>query len=219
MSYLWASRQKSEALLDTSLVAEREALDDLFKLCDDVLARLHEHDSESECRLAWITLLKARRLALGIYSMILDCLGQEAGALFRLLQETWEFLTYLELDPARAESVVTSGKPSAGEIAKAIEGRFKHLREFLNVHASHLSLSYEAVGHTIDMERMGPRLEYSPTPRSIRKNMAPLFAFLFFSVGEAAKILQRHDPSALKLFEDRLETLRTEGYGLFRQNS
>lgn len=40
--------------------------------------------------------------------------------------------------------------PTAGVIAKRIEGKFQDLRDHLNTHAAHFSLSPDAVVHLVD---------------------------------------------------------------------
>jgi hypothetical protein len=63
-------------------------------------------------------------MTLGVYSLMLDGLGQEAGALLRPLIETLELLVYLRLEPARIDQAIEEKLPSAGQIAKKIEGEF-----------------------------------------------------------------------------------------------
>jgi len=40
--------------------------------------------------------------------------------------------------------------PTAGEISKEINGKFKDLRDYLNAHASHLSFGEESMVHMIN---------------------------------------------------------------------
>jgi hypothetical protein len=101
-----------------------------------------------------MTLVKARNYALGLYSLSLDGLGQEAGALLRPLVEAYEVLVYFRLDPSRASKATDDKLPSAGEIAKAISGRFKDLREYLNENASHFAFSPQSMTHLIDFRTL-----------------------------------------------------------------
>jgi hypothetical protein len=132
MSQLWSVRDQAEDLLRTELREEEALLAELFALADAVIHGLHNQRQSAAPRIASLALLKARRVALGIYAMTLACLAQEAGALVRPLQEWWEFLTYLRQDPTRAQKVLDGKLPRPGEIGKAISSRFKPLRDSLS---------------------------------------------------------------------------------------
>ena len=60
---------------------EAEVLCQAFSLLDDCIARLEtEHSSESYSRVCALTLIKARNLLLGSYSLSIDGLAQEGGS-------------------------------------------------------------------------------------------------------------------------------------------
>ena len=80
----------------------------------------------------------------------LDGLAQQSGALLRPLVEVAEFLTYLHTDD-RAEREFREDKlPSAGKIAKRINGQLKFLRDYLNEDASHLNFSFDSLRHIVE---------------------------------------------------------------------
>jgi hypothetical protein len=93
-------------------------------------------------RICGLTLLKAKNHALGSMSLVLDGLGQEAGALLRPMIEYIELLTYLRQFPDEAGRAADNDLPTAGQRAKAIGGIYKGLREHLNKHVAQLIQSF-----------------------------------------------------------------------------
>ena len=148
---MWATRRDADVALRGALKPYADLLHEAFQAIDTAGGRLEGLDGPFG-RVCALVLIKARNLALGCYSLSLDGLAQEAGALFRPLIESLELLTYLRLDPRRIREALDGKLPKAGEIASKIEGKFKELREFLNTHASHLSLSPEAMFHLVDLK-------------------------------------------------------------------
>ena len=217
MTDIWAARGKSEELLERSLKVEAQLLTSLFETIDRIVILLECNPRELAARVTALTLLKAKRLGLGIYSLALDCLGQEAGALFRVLQESWEFLSFLRQDPSRAARVIESGPPKAGQIAKQIDSQFKEMRDYLNAHASHLALSYHSMAHLVDDETSTLRLTNRPSERVLRQNLAALFGVLLMSAGEALQVLPP-DHADWEALAHELDDLRTRGYDQFRMD-
>ena len=123
---IWNVRNQALAALDNELKQEKEVLENGFALLDECVERLREgalQDNE-HTRFAAIccqTLAKARRFALGIYSLCLDGLVLEAGALMRVLKEAWQLLIYFHQDPERVEKAFAESLPSAGKIARTIK--------------------------------------------------------------------------------------------------
>jgi len=151
---IWNVRNQALAALETDLRQEKEVLDKGFALLDECIDRLHEvaiEDNENT-RFAAIccqTLVKARRFALGIYSLCLDGLVLEAGALMRILKEAWQLLIYFHQDPERVEKAFAENLPSAGIIAKTINielhNQLQGLTEYYNAHTSHISFNKDAL--------------------------------------------------------------------------
>jgi hypothetical protein len=100
--------------------------------------------------------------------------------LFRPLIKSLELLTYLRLDPRRIQEALGGKLPKAGDVAKKIEGKFKELREFLNTHASHLSLSLspEAMFHLVDLKSGRLRRVQAHKADVLRQNLRTLLAVL-----------------------------------------
>jgi len=102
---LCKTREEALASLEGPLRQEAAMLQDAFALMDECIAHLITRDT-TFTRVCAITMIKARNLELGCYSLALDGLAQEGGALFRLVVETLELLTYFWKDPARVEEAI-----------------------------------------------------------------------------------------------------------------
>ena len=150
-------------------------------------------------RVLALVLIKARNLALACYSLSLDSLAQEAGALFRPLLEALELLEYLRQDPERVAEALEDRLPKAGVIAQRIQGKFKGLRDHLNNHASHLSVSPDAMGHLVDLSAGQLRTVQPFSEPVLRANLTTLLATLVWLAIEAVNCVSaaegRVDPS------------------------
>src|SRR5437867_2916097 len=94
---VWKPRDSSMALLAGPLQTDRLLIEELLLTISSIVDQLGKVDSP-KARVVALLLLKARRYGLAIYTLSLDCLGQEAGVFMRLLQEAWELLIYLRMD-------------------------------------------------------------------------------------------------------------------------
>ena len=214
---IWSSRDRSLSLLKSDLSQENHFLEELFFLVDDLLRGFPPVGHSAIGTIAALLLLKARRFALASYDMALCCMGQEAGAMIRLLQEAWELLIYFRQDPGRVQNVFTNTLPTAGGVAKTIDAQFKHLREYFNEHASHLSLSAPAIHHLVNWRDLELNLDYEPSSRVLGTNIAVLFSLLFIAATEACQILADLDPTAADPFVARMEEIRERSYPTFSQ--
>jgi hypothetical protein len=125
-SSMWSTRERSLQALKTELAAQERALASSFGVLDECLGRFSARMGSSEFhRACGLVAAKARHLVHAQYSLALEGLAQEAGALLRPLIECFELLTYFEEAPARVREAVEGRLPSAGKIAKAIAGSFR----------------------------------------------------------------------------------------------
>jgi hypothetical protein len=218
MGNLWPSREQATKALADKQPEVLQVLDAVFVLVDDCAHALHTTDSPF-ARVSAVVLVKARNLALGCYSLSLDSLAQEAGALFRPLVEAFELLTYLRLDPERVDEVLDGRLPSAGEIAKRIQGHYKRLREYLSKNASHLSLTPESMRHilSLDAERQQVELRTEQPFRLevVLRNLQVLFALFAQVAIEAANCTVMAGCPAQSEISDRVDRLRTRGMRVF----
>jgi hypothetical protein len=128
---LWNSRERALAILQEEYPEVLDVMNSLFMHVDECGDSLFKVDSAFG-RVTAITVAKSRNLAQGCYSLALDSLAQESGALVRPLVETLELLTYFRLDPKRAMEATERDLPKAGQIAKRIGSEHKSLRGYLN---------------------------------------------------------------------------------------
>jgi hypothetical protein len=216
MSDLWQSREQALTALADNAPEVLAVLNDLFALIDDCAEALHRVDSPFG-RVTALMVVKARNLAQGCYSLTLDSLAQEGGALFRPLVEAIELLTYFRLDPSRVEKALGVGLPKAGEVAKRIDGRFKELRGYLNAHASHLSLAPEALRHLLDLNLQEVHIKQTFRLPVVLRNLQTLFAtFLLLGV-EAVNCVTVARNEVQHNLADRIETLKAHGLPVFEE--
>ncbi len=187
---LWYAREKSMTWLDNELMQESDLLQQGFDFLDQSIGNFDQFGYlEGETlqgkfsRICGITLAKATRLLLGCYSLTLDGLAQEAGAILRPTIEAYELLVYFRLEPTRVEQVINDRLPKAGEIGQRILGNYKNLREHLNKNASHFSYQMDSMRHLFDSE-MKIKSFPNHTIDVFRRNLLVLNAFQVFIVFE-----------------------------------
>jgi hypothetical protein len=220
---LWATRVA--ALSDTrqGLQPEANLLAQIFALIDQCLDA-YEKFFINKTQLATVSAvitLKGRNLALGCVSIILDCLGQEAGALFRPLLEAIELLRYLRVCPGAVEEATEDRLPSAGKIAKTISGNFRDMREYLNEYAAHTVISYPATRHLIDFST-GKLQKVQPHQTDVlRTNLATLFAFISMLAIESVATLRECSkltgvaPVSTESLVNKIHASQAEGHRIF----
>jgi hypothetical protein len=178
---LWQSREQALAALaadDTGIV---ELLDSAFDMLDDCALEIARVDSP-HARVAALIIVKCRSLALGFYSLTLDGLAPESGALLRPLTEYFELLQYLREDPARVTKMLDHGVPRAGVVAKAVSGEFQRVRTYLSSTASHASVGPGSTSHLVDtdsgLEGWPLHLQQPFRPTVVRDNLETLLSML-----------------------------------------
>lgn len=211
---LWATRRQAEADLDEGLKRFADLLNETFAQVDHGVARL-EGLGNPFGRVCALVLIKARNLGLGCYSLSLDALAQEAGALFRPLIECLELLVYFRLDPLRINEALEDRLPKAGAVAHRIEGKFKGLREYLNTHASHLSLSPEAMMHLVDFKAGRLRPVQPHNTAVLRQNLRTLLAVMIWLAIEAANCSSVGSGVDDRVFGEIVEDIKRRAFLLF----
>ncbi|MFG0253252.1 MAG: hypothetical protein ACF8NJ_10300 [Phycisphaerales bacterium JB038] len=196
MDSLWGSRKVALDLMEGPLAEERDAISELFDILERLVHLLERAPGGDLPRLSALILAKAHRLSVGTYSLLLDALGQEAGALYRVIQECFELIEYVRMDPSHLDRTITRGPPSAGNIAKRIGGNLKDVRDHLNSNASHFSLTDSAILHLIDAEAGRLRLERRPSEQVLGTNLRLLAAYMFRCCQEGVEVLLTVDEEA-----------------------
>lgn len=187
---LWNTREVSWAYLNekrSSRLAVFLALVELLDRCiDEYESRAA---SDTYARVCGLTLLKAKNLAIGSFSLLLDGLGQESGALLRPMIEYTELLTYFRLFPNKIENAAENDLPKAGERAKAIKGMYHDLRQHLNEHASHSSFNHHSLSHLLDSNFSFRKMQRF-APKVLDKNVKDLAVQVWLLLHEAMLALQ-----------------------------
>lgn len=213
---LWNTRNTAVADLEAALKKEAEVLREAFDLLDECIARLETaHGAEPYARVCALTLIKARNLLLGSYSLAIDGLAQEAGALLRPFIEAFEKIIYFNEDPARINEALEGRLPKAGEIAKRIKGQLKPLREHLNHHSSHFGFTYESAKHLIDWNTLKFKLVQPYSAKVLRTNLTLIFTFLVFLNVQALECLCNLNHDGVNEIAVRCEGCKTKGFELF----
>lgn len=213
-SSIWSARYEANCALANELKSFAGLLEETFQALDDCITLLEGINSPFG-RVCSLVLIKARNLGLGCYSLSLDALAQEGGALFRPLLECLELLEYFRLEPSRIEEALNDRLPKAGIIVKTIQGKFKSVREHLNSYASHLSLSLETLRHLIDFKSGRLRPVQTHDSGVLRENLRRLLAILVWLAIEAANGISVGDNNVDHALGDQVEDVKRRAFLLF----
>lgn len=214
---LWATRNRALEILAGEFAPQAKALEDLFMIIDECIELFDDRaDSDDFCRICGLTLAKARHLALGAYGLILDGLGQEAGALIRPFIEYQELLTYYRMDARHVQQAINDDLPTAGKVAQLIQGYSQDVREYFNNHASHSSFSVNSIGHLFDMKEMKIRKEQPMLPHVLFRNMGYFYFQLLPLSIEAVNCLKSYQLGYAEDQANRILDLWVNGKEVFR---
>lgn len=214
---LWRTRHHSLEMLAKDYKQQGKAIEGVFFIIDECIDLFNKKAGHDDFhRICGLVLAKARNYALGTYGLILDGLGQEAGALVRPFIEYHELLIYFRLDPTRIQQAIDDSLPSAGKRAQLIEGYFHEFRKYLNDHASHTAFSYHALNHLLDKPKMTIRKEQPMLPHVLFQNMGDFFVQMLLIAIEAIYCLQTAELGSADQQAGAIEALQIEGVTLFR---
>ncbi len=213
---LWKTRVDSLTHLRASCSERSDVTDDIFATIDVVIDAFEKKAPIDEYfRVCGITLLKAKLLGLGTYSLMLDGLGQEAGALLRPFIEYMELLTFFTKFPEKVQHALDQGLPSAGNRAKQISGGFRGLREFLNDTAAHSSYSEQALRHLIDSNTLRFNKTQRVAPKVLEENLRALTMVLYLLLVEGARALDKRDNAAVTAMAPQIDGLKSKMISAF----
>jgi len=214
---LWVHREKALDALREELRKEASLLNRAFQQMEYLAQALHDAGKDDAfARVTALFAAKGRFLAQGTYSLMLDGLGQEAGATGRVWLEAIELLTYLRKDTSRISEVLEDRLPKAGKRAKRIEGFAKELRSFWSDTASHLGLEVDSWKHVLNWQTGQLKTRFVFSAPLLRKNMGLLFMLLMWNIAEAARCLGKARGLPEGYVSDSLaqqiDSLREEGF-------
>lgn len=205
----WAARTSSLNYLQHEKPLQLQVLMRTFSLIDAAIDTYESHaNTGTYARVCAFALTKLKNLSVGSYSLVLDGLGQEAGALLRPLVEYVELLTYFRMFPAKAELAITGSLPSAGQRAKAIDGIYKSLREYLNAHASHSSFSDYSLSHLVEVDSMRLKRFQKFVPTVLERNIRDFAIQLHFAAREAILGLEHLDIENFEVLATEVDDLK-----------
>ena len=218
MNHLWATREAANGELSSTMRAEADLITDTFRTIDEIIELFDSRQADSTfARVCGFALAKARHFAFGCLSLVLDGLGQEAGALIRPFLEAHELLVYFRLDHSRAEEALEGRLPPAGEVAKRIKGKFHDFRKHLNEHASHFGFTTYSLRHLLDGEELKIRAVQPMLPLVLRRNIRDLWLNMILLLFEAFLCLQS-DPAFeehIQSLAQKIESIRERGLKVF----
>jgi hypothetical protein len=206
---LWKARTDALTFLRRERSAQIEVIEQLFVLADDCIDAYESQDNDLYSTMCSLTTLKAKNLALGMYSLTLDGLAQEAGALARPFIEYAELLAYFRMLPEAVHDALAGELPSAGKRAKKIEGFYQPFREHLNEHASHAAYSAHSLAHLRDPATKRLKKLQVMHPEVIERNVGNFAIQLVFMLQESVLSLQQSpDSSRVASLASRCDELR-----------
>ena len=213
---LWKARTEALTFLRRERPSQIEVIEELFALSDDCVGTYELQSEDIYSQVCALTTLKAKNLALGMYSLTLDGLGQEAGALARPFVEYTELLTYFRMLPAAVNDALGGGLPSAGARAKKIEGIYQPFREHLNVHASHAAYSTHSFAHLRDPATQSLKKLQVMHPEVIERNVRDFAIQFLLMLQESILGLERSpDRARLPSLARRADDLKAKILTLF----
>lgn len=206
---LWKARNDAITYLNANRTAQVCVLLDIFGTIDSCIDSYEDKSDKDEYSLVCgLTLLKAKNLAIGSYSLILDGLAQEAGSLMRPFIEYMELLTYFGKFPEKVSRAISNNLPNAGERAKAIMGNYKEFRDHLNKHASHSSYSDYSFAHLREPGSLKFKKLQRAFPQVIDINLQNLTIHTYCLLKEAVISLERVNSLTFYELAERVDALR-----------
>ncbi len=220
MSQLWSAREGALSYLQDRHPSRLAVLDRTFELLDDCIEAFELSEVPTLYpRVCGLCLVKATNLAQGALSLILDGLGQEAGALMRPMIEYVELLTYFRLHPAMTERALQNDLPKAGERARAIGSVFKDFREHLNRDASHSSFSKHSIAHLFEPDTLRFRKRQRTVAHVLERNVRDLVVQLHNLLHEAILTLETADAGKFIELASRYEKLKLRMFDVYDLNA
>ena len=213
---LWITREESLNALKSNLSIEARYIEKGFTIIDALLRIFEDNKNDDFCMVCSFPLLKGKNFCFSIYSLSLDGLAQEAGALLRPAIECFELLDYFYADPKRIQEALEKRLPPAGIRAKKINGKFKSLREQLNKAASHFSFDPASCTHLINWKKGSIRYYQKYNETVLRQNLWTLFSIMVFTIDNAVRCLKFKELFDIKLGKE-IEEWRESGLKLAKE--
>jgi hypothetical protein len=214
---LWLARRAAEHSLEGGMAIECGLLDRAFQQAEYLAQRLSalEPLTPFSCMAGLVT-AKARNLAHACYSLALDGLAQESGAIGRVWLESIELLTFLRLFPETAETLLGGKRlPSAGERAKKVNSSVGNIRKYWNETASHMGFEWDTWRHIVKESsgKLQTRQEFRYT--TLRGNLEFIFAMMIWTIRESVLCLNAAQGFVEEGIARQMDSLRDECFKAF----
>ena len=213
---LWITREESLNALKSKLSIEARYIEKGFTIIDDLLSIFEDNKNDNFCTVCSFALLKGKNYCLSIYSLSLDGLSQESGALLRPAIECIELLDYFYDDPKRIKEALENKLPRPGNIAKKIKGKFESLRKHLNSAASHFSFDPIACMHLMNWKNGSLRYYQKFNETVLRQNLWTLFGVMRLLTYSAVRCLRFKNIFDIKLGKE-IEEWKESGLKLAKE--
>jgi hypothetical protein len=190
---LWTCRQEATEALRTALAPLARLLGAAFERIDEAVEYFERFvlaEPDPAGRVCVVVAIKGRNLALGCYSLAIDGLAQESGALLRPLLEAIELLLYLRTVPGAVDQALDGRLPRPGTRARRTGSPFHDLREHLNKCASHLGFGDASLRHLLDIPAGRFRAVQRFHEAVLEQNLATLFVFTTILAREVSYCFQ-----------------------------
>ena len=213
---LWITREESLNALKSKLSIEARYIEKGFTIIDALLRIFEDNKNDIFCMVCSFALLKGKNFCFSIYSLSLDGLSQESGALLRPAIECFELLDYFYDDPKRINEALENKLPRPGNIAKKIKGKFESLRKHLNSAASHFSFDPIACMHLLNWKNGSLRYYQKFNETVLRQNLWTLFGVMRLLTYSAVRCLRFKNISDIKLGKE-IEEWKESGLKLAKE--
>jgi hypothetical protein len=213
---LWSTRTESLAAISGVLQDEGRLVSDLLSvLAASAEALATAPESTPLSRVAGICIVKSRNLGLASFSLCLDALAQEAGAVMRPLVECVELLAYVRASPSHLQQAIDGRLPNAGTRARIVDGNLQEWRDHFNAHSSHFRLTPESVRHLLNSDTSALRIVQPYSQYVLRENLRSLSALLLMCALEAIRAVDECAPHAAPSLATEGERLRGEALRMY----
>lgn len=207
---IWDDREKSIDFMNTNYLEQKNFIDALYQTIDDCIDICEKETENQYLRMCGLTMIKAKNYSVAMYSVILDGLAQESGALLRSFIETIELLTYFREDPSRIDQVAKKSLPSAEERTQQITIDFKELRNRLNIDAPDHYFNEYLINKDGPFKKIP---EFSEI--DLRKHLGLFYRLLLILESEAIAAIAVHHPNISYKQRNALVRHREEALKLF----
>jgi hypothetical protein len=174
------SYYQGEDLLRTEYIDNKRIIDNLFELNESIRTIYNSVKDQVSFIISNLIFAKTTKYLNGVFILIKENLGHESGALLRPAIEGIELLEYLRRVPEGIQQAIDDNLPSAGNIAKMIDGKFQTLRKYLNQDSSHFHMSFNSMINLFDAKNVDVLYDNGINKNVFTTNLKMVSLFLLY---------------------------------------